>query len=251
MRCLPLLLCWVAAVACQSEPEPRGLQVRADAAPLQAAHVAQHFRELTLVTEDVYGVPAVYGMLCSIPPVAPDHPLPTLAEDDGVAITGVDFYVNELAARALDAGSFPLPEGAVIVKHKLGQVWVYGLMRPQQRGVGIGGMLKRAPGYAPEAGDWEYFYVDGQGTLTTGRQSATGTSCVGCHAQRDKSDGIFGYWNPASLDTLDALYGERFPLWDRRTDWLEAAQDKPDPSVLWALQHSGAADRVPSPSPQD
>ena len=62
---------------------------------------------------------------------------------------------------------------------------------------GVGGMVKRSPGYDPEHGDWEYFYFEGKGEPQGGRIA----SCVQCHDSVKSKDHVFGSWgaSPAWL----------------------------------------------------
>jgi hypothetical protein len=95
--------------------------------------------------------------------------------------TLINIYVNELAKRAIKekAGSFP--SGAVIVKEKL----EYDVF--SDPAVAVGGMIKRAPGYDPANGDWEYFYAAKSGGFATGRLD----NCIGCHSQASARDHVF------------------------------------------------------------
>jgi hypothetical protein len=94
----------------------------------------------------------------------------------------VQIYMNEAAGKALDAKSPVYPEGAVIVKEKLGK---------NNEPIALGGMLKRAKGFDPEHGDWEYFYAEKGGSFTTGKME----NCIECHEAGAKShDYVFGKW---------------------------------------------------------
>ncbi len=90
----------------------------------------------------------------------------------------INLYVNALAKRAIEQDEGPFPTGALIVKEKL------------KRGDslnGVGGMVKRAPGFDPANGDWEYFYAGQSGGFASGRLS----NCVSCHAQAKSKDYVF------------------------------------------------------------
>lgn len=108
------------------------------------------------------------------------------------AISRLNFFMNAPAAIAFAASKKPYPTGAVIVKDKMGE--------------GFGGMVKRAPGYDPENGDWEYFYQDEKTPLESGR---IGT-CVECHRKAVENDFVFGTWREAN--PLDSFNGSGNPL---------------------------------------
>lgn len=98
----------------------------------------------------------------------------------------IHVYASEAAARKLDqASSTPYSEGSVIVKEKLGE---------GKAVTAIGGMIKRAKGYDPEHSDWEYFYAEKGGEVTTGRMS----NCIQCHSSAKAQDYVFGKWQPQS-----------------------------------------------------
>ena len=55
---------------------------------------------------------------------------------------------------------------------------------------GVGGMIKRAPGYDPAHGDWEYFYFEKPEKIERGRIA----TCVKCHAYAHTTDHVYGTW---------------------------------------------------------
>jgi hypothetical protein len=55
---------------------------------------------------------------------------------------------------------------------------------------GVGGMVKRSPGFDPAHGDWEYLYFDDATKIESGRM----TSCIACHEAAKNTDYIFGTW---------------------------------------------------------
>ncbi|MDB6078195.1 MAG: hypothetical protein JWO82_1942, partial [Akkermansiaceae bacterium] len=102
----------------------------------------------------------------------------------------IHVYASEPATRKLDqklAG--PYAEGSVIVKEKLG---------PGDAVTAIGGMIKRAKGYDPEHGDWEYFFATKGGDFSTGKIQ----NCIQCHTgAKDHDyvldhDYVFAKWLP-------------------------------------------------------
>ncbi len=81
--------------------------------------------------------------------------------------------------------------GSVIVKQKqmMGYLDKDG-RQIHERDTGVGGMVKRAPGYDPKHGDWEYFYFENTGKIESGRIA----SCVNCHVSAKDRDYVFGTW---------------------------------------------------------
>ena len=77
----------------------------------------------------------------------------------------------------------PLPAGAVVIKEKYDDPSASGPLRA------YGVMIKRAAGYDPLRGDWEYGFatLDSTATVTRGRLKG----CAGCHASARKSDYLF------------------------------------------------------------
>lgn len=102
------------------------------------------------------------------------------------AKTSLTIYMNPPAAEAF-AGrpSKAYPVGSVIVKEKRAFT--------AQAHDGVGGMVKRPPGYDPQHGDWEYFYFQDPARIESGRLA----SCVQCHSGGAAGkDHVFGDWAP-------------------------------------------------------
>jgi hypothetical protein len=55
---------------------------------------------------------------------------------------------------------------------------------------GIGGMIKRAPGFDSKNGDWEYFYSGKTAGFSIGRLQ----NCAECHAGAKTTDYVFCGW---------------------------------------------------------
>jgi hypothetical protein len=111
------------------------------------------------------------------------------------ANTSIRVFMNPPAADALKNNLNPYPVGSVIVKQKAS----LGYQRQDGTSVGagttgVGGMVKRSPGYDPTHGDWEYFYVEGKSPLESGRLS----TCVTCHSSARDRDHVFGTWKNRS-----------------------------------------------------
>src|SRR5437763_734321 len=90
-------------------------------------------------------------------------------------------------------GKGPYQPGAVIIKEKSPDRPIHipegGVLAFRH---GVGGMVKRSPGFDPEHGDWEYFYYEDPKKIETGAI----TSCVKCHEGAKDKDYVFGAWAP-------------------------------------------------------
>lgn len=109
------------------------------------------------------------------------------------AQTAIDVYMNAAAASAFPAGRKErYPVGAVVVKEKLilGRAASDPDPEGDRRSVGVGGMIKRAPGFDPAGGDWEYFYFEDPEHIEAGKIE----SCARCHRGAVGTDFVFGSW---------------------------------------------------------
>jgi hypothetical protein len=84
-------------------------------------------------------------------------------------------YVNETARRALEAGTLPLPDGAIIVKENYMPDGTYDAATV---------MLKRE-GYAPDHNDWFWAKYDGAGTAEVAGRVDMCQACHGASRHRD------------------------------------------------------------------
>lgn len=92
-------------------------------------------------------------------------------------------YANDLARPALaGATRAKFPAGSIIVREKLARE---GDAAPQLLAI----MIKRAPGFNPKGGDWEFLTADGSATKIRERQKSG--SCLDCHASRREQDFVF------------------------------------------------------------
>ena len=110
----------------------------------------------------------------------------------------IEIRMNSLAAAAFKADAKTYPLGSVVVKTKSyhGYVNDQGKMETPIKN-GVGGMVKRSPGYDPNHGDWEYFFIDDVAKIESGRM----TSCRNCHDTAKTSDHVFGTWSRPSIPT--------------------------------------------------
>ena len=95
------------------------------------------------------------------------------------------------AADAFKNGSHSYPVGAAIVKHKSIFDFLVADSSSERADNGVGGMIKRVPGFDTENGDWEYFYFDDPGKIEKGKIQ----SCIECHQEARDTDFVFGTWD--------------------------------------------------------
>ncbi|HET7228792.1 MAG TPA: cytochrome P460 family protein [Longimicrobium sp.] len=132
------------------------------------------------VTEKPVQVSPELSMLCVALP--PENTRAHAAAIPGGPHRSIVVRVSPNAAAAYREGR-PLPAGAVVVKEKYDDDAARGPLRA------YGVMIKRAPGYDPGGGDWEYGFVslDSTATVTRGRLAG----CAGCHASARRTDYLF------------------------------------------------------------
>lgn len=110
------------------------------------------------------------------------------------AHTTIVIYMNGSAAEAFQKRARAYPVGAVIVKEKTGMPYDIqdskGQKTRTQTRDGVGGMIKRAQGYDPDHGDWEYFYFENAAKIESGKIA----SCIRCHEGAARTDRVFGDW---------------------------------------------------------
>lgn len=101
--------------------------------------------------------------------------------------------MNEQAAETFGKPQPAYPVGAIVVKEKHRSSGA--TTRADRSSAvdsftvdGVGGMIKRPPGYDPAHGDWEYFYFEDPRHIEAGRMA----SCVQCHAAAADRDHVFG-----------------------------------------------------------
>ena len=92
-------------------------------------------------------------------------------------------YANDLAREAFASdGRTKFPAGSVIVREKLARAEA---TQPELVAV----MIKRAPGFNPKGGDWEFLTADG--TLTKLRERQKKGSCLECHSSQAGREFVF------------------------------------------------------------
>jgi hypothetical protein len=99
--------------------------------------------------------------------------------------------MNPAAMDAFTSNARVYPIGAVIVKEKL----------LGKNPTALGGMIKRAKGFDPDHGDWEFFYAtlqqsaNGPMMAVTRFDSGKLTHCVQCHNAVAEKDHVYGSWD--------------------------------------------------------
>jgi hypothetical protein len=126
------------------------------------------------VTHEPFRVSPAISALCTAPTAGNVNPH---------ANAYINVYVNEIGRSAMlkqDINRFPA--GSVIVKEKLHSEQS---TEPDLLTV----MVKRAPGFNPAVGDWEFAVVDGKATSVQARGKLA--NCMECHKTVSGSDYVF------------------------------------------------------------
>jgi cytochrome P460 len=156
--------------------------------------IAESYRKLNSMLPHAVSVDPAFAAMCRS--VSPEEIQEAAQLNGPHARAYVQIYMNEQAAAAFKQASAQYPAGSVIVKEKASVPEVSDGANPQpaKPSDGVGGMIKRPPGYDPEHGDWEYFYFENANKIESGRIS----SCVQCHQSAEKTDHVFGNWSHRS-----------------------------------------------------
>ncbi len=158
-------------------------RTEADAGSDPLARVAGYHAWYKANPEPYRIAPAV-NVLCAAP-VAPGETAGNPHEN-----AYVDVYVNEVGRPAMAAGGASVfPEGSVIVKEKRKAV-----DDPTPTLLTV--MIKRAKGFDPAVGDWEFAVLDGG--ATTVQAMGRLTNCARCHTTVAGSDYVFRSYIPKS-----------------------------------------------------
>lgn len=157
--------------------------------PVKVSDVALTYTNYHKITaEPVYMDPAL-AMLCT--PIPSAHLAKKRLEHGPHALAALTIYMNDLAALNFTNRNHPYPVASVIVKEK--RVSPHFADDKNTSFIsehGVGGMIKRAPGYDPANGDWEYFYFEQPEKIESGRIA----TCVKCHAYARTTDFVYGTW---------------------------------------------------------
>jgi len=160
------------------------------AKPIAVAEIAAAYRSYPIVTDHEVLVNPELARLCI--GISRERVEVLRMKHGPHANTAILIYMNEPAARAFSTGSAAYPEGAVIVKRKRIHDYVDRKSGKSMRSAenGVGGMVKRAAGFDPTHGDWEYFYFEDVTKIEAGRID----SCIRCHEGAKDKDYVFGTW---------------------------------------------------------
>lgn len=142
------------------------------------------------VTEKPIPVSPRLSMLCAVLPADDARARHTAAIAGSHLDHAIVVRVSPEAMAAYREGR-ELPAGAVVVKEKYDDPSASGPLRA------YGVMIKRAAGYDPAGGDWEYAFA----TLGSDAASARGrlSGCAGCHAKARRTDYLFRTSRPARV----------------------------------------------------
>jgi hypothetical protein len=174
-----------------------------------AAWVANHYRDLEAITPTpVLADPTLLASCTTAMQKTIDR---QVAKDGPHALTAISIYMNHEAAEAFRTRASNYPVGAIIVKEKAtipaqkgppvapvpslaGESLVLNEAAKRAgdlvRSAGSGGMIKRAPGYDPVHGDWEYFYFTDSEHVEHGKLA----TCIQCHEVARSTDRVYGSW---------------------------------------------------------
>jgi len=152
----------------------------------QVSAVARVYRQMEATTKKPVYVDPVLATMCKT--ASPEQIEAARKRSGPHTMSAVMIYMNPPAADAFWHKSAPYPVGSVVVKEKSGA--------GERSDAGVGGMIKRAPGYDAANGDWEYFYFEDPAKIDSGRIA----SCVQCHAGAAATDHVFGGWSKPEGD---------------------------------------------------
>lgn len=140
----------------------------------------------TQVNREPYYISSQLDGLCRI---ATPGDYASLRKQNPHASTHITVFVNQLARKPMFSGSpQQFPEGAIIVKAKFDGFSAFaGDKTPSPILYTV--MIKRHAGYNPEAGDWEFGVVSGDGKKTEGAGKLA--NCMSCHTSRRDGDFVF------------------------------------------------------------
>jgi hypothetical protein len=170
-------------------PADETTEGRNDPTSPRIADIAHYYRSLRSMTTQPVSVDPRLAMLCR---GAQQSEVEAARKTTGPhANSYIRIYMNDLAAKAFRGRSTSYPVGSVIVKEKRPRgSWFEETGRPVHQSDGVGGMVKRPPGYDTAHGDWEYFYFEEGSKIEGGRIA----SCAGCHGGASTRDYVFGGW---------------------------------------------------------
>lgn len=128
-----------------------------------------------------YYITSTLNVLCAAPtPVRVDEE----RKRNPHASTAITVYVNQIGTEAMlseSAATFPV--GSIIVKQK------FDPNHEPDKPLLYTVMIKRESGYNPDAGDWEFAVIGGDGLEFQARGALA--NCIACHAPQKANDFVF------------------------------------------------------------
>ena len=189
----------------QAAPPPAGSNFEPDQDPVGQSieEIVAGYKKYRKITPEPVEVSPLMIYFCR-PMIVDPEKIQREIEENPHNHAEIEIYMNETAAAAFESGGKTYGEGAVIVKSKgpildrrvgtdesTGEEKESDPMVRHERPEGVGGMVKRQKGYAPEHGDWEYFYLEKPDNKV---EHGLIRSCADCHAKARDSDYVFGRW---------------------------------------------------------
>ncbi len=149
------------------------------------ASYASHLQDLNKVTSHPLHMSQAVAMMCAAAPINSNSPHVNKY---------FDVYISPLEAPVIETGLGTYPAGSVILKRKYADP-------AGEKTELYTGMVKRARGYNPTSGDWEYFVLSADGTQV--EQSGHIASCMACHQAYASSDFVTReyFTHPANFTT--------------------------------------------------
>lgn len=128
-----------------------------------------------------YYISSTLNVLCAAPtPVRVDEE----RKRNPHASTAITVYVNEIGQAAMFAESAAtFPVGSIIVKQK------FDPNHEPDKPLLYTVMIKHESGYNPDAGDWEFAVIGGDGREFQARGALA--NCIACHTPQKASDFVF------------------------------------------------------------
>jgi hypothetical protein len=193
MQFAPSILACLLLVGCN--PSDRSSKTSVGSSDQPDIHeVAKTYQSLRKMTPERVYVNPELAMLCRGATLADVESARKTFEPH--ANTAVIIYMNDLAAGVFGTPNPTYPVGSIIVKEKKAQGY-WSTTQPGATTIpndGVGGMIKRSPGFDPTHGNWEYFYFEDPTKVETGKM----VSCIQCHSGAAGGDYIFGTWAHAN-----------------------------------------------------
>lgn len=179
--CLLLFLSAVVAITLRSR-SGEAPSTASRYTPVTDEELIGGYRKWTRVNPEPVTMAAQSAAACAVPFPDPNNPHSSKF---------ITVYVNEIGRHAMMEEETPhFPQGSIVVKEKLSSPTS---TAPELLTV----MIKRAPGYNPESGDWEYLVTDGTGKSIQKRGKLE--NCQACHLRDKSTDYIVRSYLPSEV----------------------------------------------------